>query len=374
MFEEEENNNTVSIQDILSTCNQELLLVSKLSSSTSIKTCTYSKGYISQEVYACLTCYNETKKFGVICLGCSFKCHKQHELIHLYFKRNVRCDCGNSHFISECVINKNKDYENYENEYNHNYIGKYCSCDEEDKGSEMIQCFICEDWFHIEHLNIMYGDDTINQGELICKECFKNKMSFILNGYYDIESIIVKDYSPPEMLLSEDNDVLLREDVECKRNYKIKKTNDIISEIVNLKKDVIVYGEKLEELLCKCNKCLLLYKDKNVSFLGGNAYKEWNERNLFEDEINSEIDIDKEENKMIIDNINEINLYQTNVIKNLNYDKQIELSLITKEFKEQFTQYINELLLKEKENGKEIIITYEHIQDFLRKFKSVLHK
>ena len=49
MFEEEENNNTVSIQDILSTCNQELLLVSKLSSSTSIKTCTYSKGYISQD-------------------------------------------------------------------------------------------------------------------------------------------------------------------------------------------------------------------------------------------------------------------------------------------------------------------------------------
>ena len=372
MFEEEEEeNNTLSIQEVLSTCNQELLLMSKLSSSTSLRTCTYSKGYISQEVYACLTCYNDTNKFGVICLGCSFKCHKEHELIHLYFKRNVRCDCGNSHFISECAIDKNKEYENYENEYNHNYIGKYCSCDEEDNGSEMIQCFICEDWFHVEHLDVMYGNDTINHGELICKECFTNKMSVILNGYDNIESIIIKDCSSPEMPLIEDG---INNDVECKRNNKVKRTNDVISEIVNLKKDLIINGEKLEELLCKCNKCLLLYKDNGVSFLGGNVYKEWTERNLFEDEINSELDIDKEENKMIIDNINDINLYQTNVVKALNYDKQIELSLITKEFKEQFTQYINELSSKEKQNNKEIIITYEHIQDFLRKFKDVLNK
>ena len=372
MFQDE--NNTLSIQEVLSTCNQELLLVEKLSSSASLRTCTYSKGYISQEVYACLTCYSETKKFGAICLGCSFKCHKEHELIHLYFKRNVRCDCGNSHFMSECAIDKNKDYENYANEYNHNYIGKYCSCDEEDKGGEMIQCFICEDWFHIEHLNVMHGEDTINQGELICRECFKNKMSVILNGYCNIESIIVKDHSPSMEDDVNDNGDAWNEDVECKRNNRVKKYNDIVSEIVSVQKDLIVCGEKLEELLCKCGNCLLLYKDNGVSFLGGNAYKEWTERTLFEDEINSELDVDKEENKMIIDNINEINLYQTNVVKALDYDKQVELSLITKEFKEQFTKYINELSSKEQHNNKEIVITYEHIQDFLRHFKNVLNK
>ena len=42
--------------------------------------------------------------------------------------------------------------------YNQNYRGVYCTCHrpypdpEDDTPDEMIQCVVCEDWFHGRHL------------------------------------------------------------------------------------------------------------------------------------------------------------------------------------------------------------------------------
>lgn len=36
---------------------------------------------------------NHLFKFGV-CYGCSLRCHLQHEIEELFFKRGFRCDCG----------------------------------------------------------------------------------------------------------------------------------------------------------------------------------------------------------------------------------------------------------------------------------------
>ena len=42
------------------------------------------------------------------------------------------------------------------NQYNHNFHGVYCTCnkpypDPEDlEPDEMIQCILCEDWFHLK--------------------------------------------------------------------------------------------------------------------------------------------------------------------------------------------------------------------------------
>ncbi|CAI0408690.1 unnamed protein product, partial [Linum tenue] len=83
-----------------------------------------------------------------------------------------------------CKLCPNKDVENAENSYNQNFKGLYCTCGrpypdpEAEQQEEMIQCILCEDWFHEEHL----GLETVNEiprdsdGEplyedFICKTC-----------------------------------------------------------------------------------------------------------------------------------------------------------------------------------------------------------
>lgn len=48
---------------------------------------------------------------------------------------------------NSCEFQQEKDVLNAKNNYNHNFSSKYCYCDSEDR-DEMIQCLICEDWFH----------------------------------------------------------------------------------------------------------------------------------------------------------------------------------------------------------------------------------
>ena len=154
--------------------------------------CTYKKGYITQECFICLTCFLETKKRAILCLGCSVKCHDDnHEIIPIGFKRHIRCDCGNNNYFVECKLKKKEEieYDNPENIYNHNMENKYCFCDTEDDGnSTMAQCFFCEDWFHKEHLYI-FGDKKSakfknlentgkNKGEEEKKEKEKNNDSY----------------------------------------------------------------------------------------------------------------------------------------------------------------------------------------------------
>lgn len=87
------------------------------------------------------------------------------KLLELWTKRNFRCDCGNSKFGTlACKLLPGKDVENPENSYNHNFKGLYCSCDKPypdpngEEHGEMIQCCICEDWFHEEHLSLKSSD------------------------------------------------------------------------------------------------------------------------------------------------------------------------------------------------------------------------
>ena len=83
------------------------------------------------------------------------------QVIELWTRRHFRCDCGNSKYGEGiCKLQANKDIQNTENVYNQNYRGLYCTChraypdpEGEDLG-EMLQCCICEDWFHECHLGL----------------------------------------------------------------------------------------------------------------------------------------------------------------------------------------------------------------------------
>ncbi|KAI5751546.1 hypothetical protein M8J77_008509 [Diaphorina citri] len=144
------------------------------------KNCTYSQGYMKrQALYACLTCTPDICDPAGFCLACNYHCHEGHNIVELYTKRNFRCDCGNSKFgEKKCNLEPNKDALNVNNTYNQNFKGKYCTCarpypDEENPNcDEMIQCALCEDWYHSGHLGL---DSPIPDGEdyseMSCASC-----------------------------------------------------------------------------------------------------------------------------------------------------------------------------------------------------------
>ena len=206
--------------------------------------CTYNKGYITQECFVCMTCFQETKKRAILCLGCSIKCHEDnHDIAPIGFKRHIRCDCGNHNFLLDCKLKKKEEieYDNPENVYNHNMENKYCFCDEEDDGnSTMAQCFFCEDWFHKEHLNI-FGINLENEKEedlppldLTCKNCVK-KLRDILKGY-NLKKIIY-GLMPKDHIKTID----LNEDNENNENKSLdllgkkRKASSSLDEINNVK-------------------------------------------------------------------------------------------------------------------------------------------
>ncbi|CAL5356290.1 unnamed protein product [Camellia sinensis] len=148
------------------------------------KECTYTKGYMKrQAIFSCLTCTPDGN--AGVCTACSLSCHDGHEIVELWTKRNFRCDCGNSKFGEFfCKLFPNKDIENVENSYNHNFKGSYCTCGrpypdpEAEEQVEMIQCCICEDWFHEEHIGLESSDEIPRDEEgeplyedFICQVC-----------------------------------------------------------------------------------------------------------------------------------------------------------------------------------------------------------
>ncbi|XP_033735374.1 putative E3 ubiquitin-protein ligase UBR7 [Pecten maximus] len=140
-----------------------------------IHNCTYPAGYIPrQALYSCLTCNGQAG----VCLACSYECHEGHDLCELYTKRNFRCDCGNDKFPNnKCKLYPTKDAFNAQNTYNQNFKGLYCVCtrpypDPEDEiEDEMIQCIICEDWYHGRHLG--NKDIPSDYEEMICTGCMQ---------------------------------------------------------------------------------------------------------------------------------------------------------------------------------------------------------
>uniref|UniRef100_UPI00398EDFB7 putative E3 ubiquitin-protein ligase UBR7 n=1 Tax=Pristiophorus japonicus TaxID=55135 RepID=UPI00398EDFB7 len=142
--------------------------------------CSYSDGYVKrQALYACNTCTPKGGQPAGICLACSYKCHEGHELFELYTKRNFRCDCGNSKFNDlQCKFFSEKEKTNSENKYNDNFFGLYCICKrpypdpEDETPDEMIQCVVCEDWFHGRHLGAILPENVEYQ-EMVCRSCMK---------------------------------------------------------------------------------------------------------------------------------------------------------------------------------------------------------
>lgn len=123
---------------------QELEKEAALALPFSFSHCTYSRGYIRQAVYLCITCAARR----AICSSCSIACHTDHEQLELFPKRNFRCDCPTSSLTHPCSLHKHPEAPNEENEYGQNFDGKFCRCgrpyDAKSEQETMIQCLACE--------------------------------------------------------------------------------------------------------------------------------------------------------------------------------------------------------------------------------------
>lgn len=154
------------------------------------KSCTYILGKVQrQALYSCLTCCPEAvgnlEKCAGVCLACSLSCHDGHELIELYTKRNFRCDCPTERLAgSRCLLNEanaQKAPKNVDNLYNQNFQGLYCNChrpypDPERTEEElMLQCAVCEDWYHLQHLKAPPAAAKLLDAcsEMICDACME---------------------------------------------------------------------------------------------------------------------------------------------------------------------------------------------------------
>ncbi|XP_073134212.1 uncharacterized protein [Henckelia pumila] len=314
MFEDEADTEpTISIGDYLKAVEEEELEVDLVLGGDEGKECTYGKGYMKrQAIFSCLTCTPDGN--AGVCTACSLSCHDGHEIVELWTKRNFRCDCGNSKFGEFfCKLLANKEVENSENMYNHNFKGIYCTCNlpypdpNAEEQVEMIQCCICEDWFHEEHIflqdldKIPKDDDGEPQYEdFICQGCavvcsFLTCYPQTLSAPYPSKSLkekAVLETAPTVITSNEldngssslgyavnnvnsDNvnsdtapveantgDAVNGQDTKCVLEI------DLVENSPSLDKSKAMFLSKgWRDIICKCKKCADFYAKRGVGFL-----------------------------------------------------------------------------------------------------------
>ncbi|CAN0840972.1 Putative E3 ubiquitin-protein ligase UBR7 [Linum grandiflorum] len=324
---DDETEQTVTMDEYLKGVEAEELEADLVLGGDEGKDCTYNLGYVKrQAIFSCLTCTPEGN--AGVCTACSLSCHDGHEIVELWTKRNFRCDCGNSKFGEFfCKLCPSKEVENVENSYNHNFKGLYCTCGrpypdpDAEEQEEMIQCIICEDWFHEEHL----GLESVNEipkdsdgeplyDEFICKACstvcsflslypqtiralechaggsssnntnkdkgvMESHPSPTLNG--KVDNIVCSGPSGNGGEMVSPKDVAIErgsssignvEKIDCsdadEQNVNaacVVGNNTDVSPTLEIKPFFL--AKNWRQLLCRCEKCLELYKQKHVSYL-----------------------------------------------------------------------------------------------------------
>jgi len=251
------------------------------------KNCTYmTGGYMKrQALYSCLTCIKDSSNPAGICLACSYRCHEDCDLVELYTKRNFRCDCGNSKMKNECKLDNDKTPVNERNKYNQNFKGLYCTChrpypDPEDTiDDEMIQCILCEDWYHGRHL--VKGKEKVpsdgNYAEMICFGCYE-KFKSILSPYVGFAlDNVSKEVKDSKIKVDENGEtsstccvISTTSENSAKESLPVPvKTGSckrLIPEVMPEAKTLFLPDDWRKQL-CKCDICLRLYQQENVAFL-----------------------------------------------------------------------------------------------------------
>ncbi|XP_047478594.1 putative E3 ubiquitin-protein ligase UBR7 [Penaeus chinensis] len=298
---EEEEESGISMVEVLEEEQERELDAAAVLGASDDTSCTYDQGNMKrQALYACMTCCPaDSELLAGVCLACSYHCHEDHELVELYTKRHFRCDCGNSKFSQNpCKLLKDKLPENPENHYNHNFRGSYCTCqrpypDPEDTvEDEMIQCCVCEDWYHGRHQGGKTPPDS-EFAEMICSQCL-TKHDFLAH-YLGLTVSVVKSEDSKasvdvetgaekstkkdtsETVKSEENEPksgkkVAKEEEKADDNANVKKCESAECKLKTLAKQELPDGAGFftmnwRKQLCTCEECKAKYKSEGVIFL-----------------------------------------------------------------------------------------------------------
>ncbi|XP_012279245.1 putative E3 ubiquitin-protein ligase UBR7 [Orussus abietinus] len=261
MEENQKDENSVTMLDVLREENQLEEGARAVLGASDDRHCTYEKGYIRQALYACKTCHRERR--AAICLACSFHCHEGHELVELYTKRHFRCDCGNSSFTDKkCSLDPTKAPINEENKYDQNFDGVYCICSrpypdpDSSDSDEMIQCVICEDWYHSKHLDIEEGPpDYDDYDEMVCTGCMK-KHDFLWKYAASHSVRRAAKESPEGKEATVDVETPADDCVMPPMPHKGLQ-----------KESSCFWKEGWRSALCTCRQCKTMYEEKGIAFL-----------------------------------------------------------------------------------------------------------
>lgn len=246
-------------------------------------TCTYSQGYVPrQALFACMTCYNQgSGQLAGVCAACAYHCHSNHDVNELYTRRHFRCDCGNTRLNNQpCKLYPNKDPENTMNKYDDNFRGLYCVCkrpypDKESPTADdaMIQCMICEDWFHSQHLGVPLPmeESEADQMDMICQGCV-TKYPFLSN--YDESRAPISQ--PVETAAASSSPPCF---LACNQTN----SNEL---------HTIFLRDGWRQRLCRCVDCCKLYENSNLTvvFNDEDAIQEYEKQSLAKSE---NLDADK---------------------------------------------------------------------------------
>ncbi|NXO92235.1 MLO2 protein, partial [Certhia brachydactyla] len=356
-----------------------------------------------QALYACSTCTPPGAEPAGICLACSYECHGTHRLFELYTKRNFRCDCGNSKFKNlQCKLLPEKGKVNSGNKYNDNFYGLYCTCkrpypDPEDEiPDEMIQCIVCEDWFHGRHLGAV-PPESGDFHEMVCQACMKHCHFLWAYASQLAVFLLVDVYLPVPPLTKgnslEDEGIVLKVEEGEEQKKEIKKESGVEHHDTKEEKQLEQFNEpstssgvlntfiliqavtkkeepvcKLKELqskpfvkkdtatfwpsnwrskLCTCEDCLKMYSELEVQFLTDEC------DTVLAYENKGTSDQETERRDPLMDTLNSMNRVQ-----------QVELICEYNDLKTELTDYLRRFA------DEGTVVKREDIQHFFEEFQS----
>lgn len=273
----------------------------------------------------------------------------------MYTKRNFKCDCGNSKFnqSNPCKLQPNKDALNDLNKYNHNFKGLFCTCNRpypeesepaeetelntsqnntstEENSDEMVQCTICEDWYHVNHLlgNDLFPikeeeSDEESEQDVICHCCMENnKYLWYYLGYIAIKIQKETENTIVDIETNNTEPEQINEETCLLKKYKLK-FKDLDLEKTN---QACCFLAGWRSALCKCTDCLELYKFKQVEFLinPNDTIKYYEERGKLNEQTRT-----SDENKLLDDHLSKLNRVS-----------QIEFLHSVNDFKEELANFL----------------------------------
>lgn len=304
-------------------------------------TCFNSKGPIRQRVWSCKTCAPTNSYMGV-CYACSISCHTHHDLVEMLFIRDFTCACPQD----TCRIDTGTKLSAADNKYTHNFDGVFCYCstvyDPDVEQGTMFQCLICQDWMHDRCIGKVHDESVFE--EFICKTCVAATPWITA---YQVRGAFV------EMQTSSTSIASIQDTVAEQGENDEPKNIDSLCDICILPPTPSVIPEQLfcvenwTDKLCKCPKCISMYKSCCLMFLIDG------EVDVLPADAVVEVDFDRDQ-----DTIRALDAF-----KDIPREKAIDGLLKFNEFKSDLFEFLGKI----RDRGPNQVVTKQDLVNFANK-------